>query len=80
MSHPAVVNVAWVPGATIVGLPVRLTLIDLVPTVLSLKEPRSPSAPDRSSGQRSPAVRGLYFVLVAWRLTPLWAVSPCPSR
>ncbi|WP_348613592.1 YccF domain-containing protein [Halobaculum rarum] len=70
---PAVVNVAWFLNATIVGLPIGIKLINLVPTVLSLKEPRSLSAPDRSRGQRSLVVRGLYFVFVGWWLSFLWA-------
>lgn len=70
---PAVVNVAWFLNATIIGLPLGIKLINLVPTVLTLKEPRSLSAPDDARGQRSLLVRGVYFVLVGWWLSLLWA-------
>ena len=70
---PAVVNVAWFLNATIIGLPFGIKLINLVPTVLSLKEPRSLTTPEAGRGQRSLLVRGVYFVLVGWWLSWLWA-------
>ncbi|MFB9826236.1 MULTISPECIES: YccF domain-containing protein [Halobaculum] len=70
---PAVVNLAWFLNATVIGLPLGIKLINLVPTVLTLKEPRSLSAPDDARGQRSLLVRGVYFVLVGWWLSLLWA-------
>jgi len=70
---PAVVNVAWFLNATVIGLPLGIKLINLVPTVLSLKEPRSLSAPEDGRGQRSLFVRGVYFVVVGWWLSLLWA-------
>ena len=44
-----------------------------MPTVLSLKEPRSLTTPEAGRGQRSLLVRGVYFVLVGWWLSWLWA-------
>jgi uncharacterized membrane protein YccF (DUF307 family) len=70
---PAVVNVAWFLCATVVGAPIGVKLINLVPTVLTLKEPRSLADPDAAAGQHSLAVRALYFVLVGWWLGWLWA-------
>ncbi len=70
---PLVVNVAWLLNATIIGLPLGIKLINLVPTVLSLAEPRSLTAPDSARGQRSLVVRGLWFVLVGWWLSLIWA-------
>ena len=71
---PAVVNVAWFLCATVVGAPLGVKLINLVPTVLSLREPRSLTEPDApTAGQRSLLVRGVYFVLVGWWLSWLWA-------
>ena len=70
---PAVVNVAWFLNATVIGLPLGIKLINLVPTVLSLKEPRSLSAPEGGRGQRSLLVRGVYFLVVGWWLSLLWA-------
>jgi len=38
---PALVNVAWFCNATIVLIPVGIKLTNLVPTALTLAEPRS---------------------------------------
>ncbi|KTG29363.1 YccF domain-containing protein [Haloferax profundi] len=70
---PAVVNVAWFLNATIIGLPLGIKLINLVPTVLSLKEPRALGNPDAAKGQRSLVVRGVYFLFVGWWLSWFWA-------
>ena len=71
---PAVVNVAWFLNATVILLPVGIKLINLVPTVLTLREPRSViDADSTGAGQRSLLVRGVYFLLVGWWLSWLWA-------
>ncbi|SFR33192.1 YccF domain-containing protein [Halogeometricum limi] len=70
---PVVVNVAWALNATIVLLPLGIKLINLVPTVLTLKEPRSLSRPESVRGQRSLLVRAVYFVFVGWWLSFVWA-------
>jgi len=70
---PAVVNAAWFLCATVVGAPLGIKLINLVPTVLTLKEPRSLVDPEAATGQRSLAVRAVYFVFVGWWLGWLWA-------
>jgi len=70
---PVLVNVAWFCTATILLIPVGIKLINLVPTALTLAEPRSLSEPDTARGQQSLATRALYFVLVGWWLSWLWA-------
>jgi uncharacterized membrane protein YccF (DUF307 family) len=70
---PVVVNAAWFLCATVVGAPIGVKLINLVPTTLTLKEPRSLGDPTAARGQRSFAVRALYFVFVGWWLGWLWA-------
>jgi len=70
---PIVVNVAWLLNVTVIGIPIGVKLINLVPTVLTLKEPRSLTEPALAVGQRSLLVRGLYFVFVGWWLSFLWA-------
>jgi uncharacterized membrane protein YccF (DUF307 family) len=70
---PAVVNAAWFLNATLVGIPLGVKLINLVPTVLTLKEPRSMSAPETSRGQRPLLVRAVYFVFVGWWASLIWA-------
>jgi uncharacterized membrane protein YccF (DUF307 family) len=70
---PIVVNVAWALNVTVVLIPLGIKLINLVPTALTLAEPRSLSKPDSGRGQRSLLVRAVYFVLVGWWLSFLWA-------
>jgi uncharacterized membrane protein YccF (DUF307 family) len=70
---PLVINVAWFLNATIILLPLGIKLINLVPTVLTLKEPQSLLDPEASRGQRSLLVRALYFVAFGWWLSWLWA-------
>ncbi|EMA05845.1 YccF domain-containing protein [Haloferax denitrificans] len=70
---PAVVNVAWFLNATVIGIPLGVALINLVPTVLSLKEPKTRLDPDSGRGQRSLVVRAVYFVFVGWWLSWIWA-------
>jgi len=70
---PIVVNTAWLLNVTVVLLPIGIKLINLVPTVLTLAEPRSLSEPESARGQRSLAVRAIYFVFVGWWISLLWA-------
>jgi len=70
---PIVVNTAWLLNVTVVLLPIGIKLINLVPTVLTLAERRSLSDPESGQGQRSLVVRAIYFVLVGWWLSLLWA-------
>ncbi|PSP94038.1 hypothetical protein BRC91_07375 [Halobacteriales archaeon QS_4_62_28] len=68
---PTLVNVAWLLNATVVLLPVGIKLINLVPTALTLAEPRS-LGDTGSASQPSLAVRATYFVLIGWWLSWLW--------
>ena len=70
---PAVVNLAWFLMATVVLLPVGIKLVNYVPTVLTLKEPRRIRDPEGGRGQRSLLVRAVYFVFVGWWLSWIWA-------
>lgn len=70
---PLVVNLAWALNATVVLIPLGIKLVNLVPSVLTLKEPRSRTVPDAARGQRSLLLRAVYFVLVGWWLSFLWA-------
>jgi uncharacterized membrane protein YccF (DUF307 family) len=70
---PIVVNVAWALNVTVILIPLGIKLVNLVPTALTLAEPRSLSAPESARGQRSLLVRAVYFVLVGWWLSFAWA-------
>ncbi|MFT4891100.1 MAG: uncharacterized membrane protein YccF (DUF307 family) [Halobacteriales archaeon] len=70
---PLVVNLAWGLNLTVILAPIGIKLINLVPTVLTLAEPRSVSDPAVARGQRSRPVRAVYFVLVGWWAGFLWA-------
>jgi uncharacterized membrane protein YccF (DUF307 family) len=70
---PVVVNIAWFLNATVLLIPLGIKLINLVPTVLSLAEPRSLDDTEDASGQSPLALRAVYFVLVGWWLSWLWA-------
>jgi len=70
---PLVVNVAWALHATIVLIPLGIKVINLVPTVLTLKQPASVADPDGGRDQHSLAVRAAWFLLVGWWASFLWA-------
>ena len=70
---PIVINLAWLLTVTIVLAPLGIKLVNLVPTALTLKEPRSMANPELARGQHSLLVRAIYFVVVGWWLSFLWA-------
>lgn len=70
---PIVVNVAWFLNVTVIGIPLGIKLVNLVPTALTLKEPRSLSEDDFRTGQHSLLTRAVYFVFVGWWASFLWA-------
>jgi uncharacterized membrane protein YccF (DUF307 family) len=70
---PVLVNAAWLLGLTVILLPISVKLINLVPTALTLKTPKSTLDPDSARGQRNLLVRALYLVFVGWWLSFLWA-------
>ena len=73
--------VAWALNATIIGLPLGLWMIDRVPQVLTLKSRPGAWVLDLKNGrsryvsvkQRSWVIRGVYFLLIGWWLSLLWA-------
>lgn len=67
------VNVAWFFMVTVVLAPVGIKLLNLVPTALTLLESRSRLDPEAGRGQHSLVVRAIYFILVGWWASWLWA-------
>lgn len=62
----AVVSVAWLLSAATVGIPFNAALVNLVSTMLSLKELKTRLDPDSGHSQRSVVIRAVYFVSVGW--------------
>jgi uncharacterized membrane protein YccF (DUF307 family) len=77
------INVAWFLNATIIGLPVGLWMLNRVPQVLTLrptkhviiayKHGEQVRVHVQSLPQRPWLLRLLYFVLIGWWLSWLWA-------
>jgi uncharacterized membrane protein YccF (DUF307 family) len=70
---PILVNIAWLLMVTVLLIPIGVKLINLVPTALTLKEPRSVIEPEEARAQTSLLLRAVYFVLVGWWLSFIWA-------
>ncbi|MFB6136549.1 MAG: YccF domain-containing protein [Halobacteriaceae archaeon] len=70
---PMLVSFAWALNATVVGIPLGVKVVNLVPTALTLAEPRSREAPESARGQHSLLVRAAYFLLVGWWFSAAWA-------
>ncbi len=73
--------VAWVLNLTIIGLPLGLMMIDLVPQVLTLKARSGVYVDEGGTGRRYVAtaqrpfvVRAIYFVLIGWWLSLVWSI------
>ncbi len=75
--------VAWVLMITIIGLPLGIAMLNMVPKVIALREPERQIRVIRREDGRMvlqdvdrPQVhfllRALYFILVGWWLSALW--------
>ncbi len=77
------INVAWFLNLTIIGLPMGLWMLNRVPQVLTLRpikqlvvtDERASEVQLRTEGlpQHPWPVRLVYFVLIGWWLSLLWA-------
>lgn len=66
------INVAWVLTVTVVLLPIGIKIINRVPYLLTLKRRDTGIDPD-GRAQTSLLVRAVYFVLVGWWASLVWA-------
>jgi uncharacterized membrane protein YccF (DUF307 family) len=74
--------VAWVLNLTVVGLPLGVWMLNRVPQVLTLKAMRGAFIADDLSGQTTYQsqkqvfflLRLLYFVVIGWWFSLLWAI------
>ena len=66
--------VAWILMATVIGLPLGLVMLNMLPRVIALRVPRHEL--DDLSGdprpQRNFIIRALYFLLIGWWASFLW--------
>ena len=77
------INVAWFLNLTIIGLPLGVWMLNRVPEVLTLRPgrhllvalERGERIEIRTEGlpQRPWPIRALYFVIIGWWLSWLWA-------
>jgi uncharacterized membrane protein YccF (DUF307 family) len=78
------INVAWLLNATIIGLPLGVWMLNRVPQVLTLRPVRQIVMTDYGRGdqvrvritklpQHSLLLRLVYFLLIGWWLSFLWA-------
>ncbi|WP_312908752.1 YccF domain-containing protein [Natronosalvus caseinilyticus] len=73
-------TVAWVLNLSIIGLPVGIKMINVVPKVLTLKDPEDDIVVDADGNvvgsakkdQHSLVVRGVWFVFVGWWASGIW--------
>jgi len=66
------INVAWILNVTVVLLPLGIKIINRVPYLLSLKRRDTDVGAD-GTARTSLLVRAVYFVLVGWWASLLWA-------
>ena len=75
--------VAWLLMVTIIGIPLGVAMLNMLPKVIALREPtQQVTITRRSDGglvrreiapeQINIVLRALYFVLVGWWLSALW--------
>jgi uncharacterized membrane protein YccF (DUF307 family) len=66
------VVVAWLFILTLIGMPVGLWMLSMMPQVMTLRQqrPRPPAGVGRSAAGF--AVRAVYFVLIGWWASLLW--------
>ena len=77
---------AWALNVTIIGLPLGLWILNRIPTVMTLRPMRRDLMVDRRADgreivrvsdrpQASLLVRAIWFLLIGWWLSGLWAAA-----
>lgn len=64
--------VAWVFNLTLIGLPLGLWMLTMMPQVMTLRQARPQQQKSLGQSATSMAVRAVYFVLIGWWLSLLW--------
>ncbi|EMA52189.1 hypothetical protein [Halococcus salifodinae] len=75
-------GISWLLNLTIIGIPLGIKMINMVPKVLTLKSTQNTqivtigdtgsSVEVHGPSQRSLVVRGVYFLLVGWWASGIW--------
>lgn len=75
-------GIAWLLNVTIIGIPLGIKMINMVPKILTLKNARrtqiitvdelGTNVETQGSEQRSLVVRGVYFLLIGWWASGIW--------
>lgn len=63
--------IAWLLNLTLLGLPLGMKMLSMLPQVMTLRAERGVSPPPDRSGAGF-VVRAVYFVLIGWWLSFLW--------
>jgi uncharacterized membrane protein YccF (DUF307 family) len=63
--------IAWLFNLTLLGLPLGMKMLSMLPQVMTLRAERDVRPPPDRSGA-SFVVRAVYFVLIGWWLSLLW--------
>jgi uncharacterized membrane protein YccF (DUF307 family) len=75
--------IAWVLMVTVIGLPLGLWMVNRIPQVMTLKEPRTTTRVTVVNGvavvqhnvdQAPFLLRAIYFLLVGWWLSLVWMI------
>ncbi|MFB6222772.1 MAG: YccF domain-containing protein [Haloarcula sp.] len=65
-------SVAWLLNVTIIGIPLGIKMINMVPLVLTLKRRDQLVEESNGSSQYSLPVRAVWFVLIGWWASGVW--------
>jgi uncharacterized membrane protein YccF (DUF307 family) len=66
------VIVAWLLNLTLIGLPLGLWMLTMMPQVMTLRQDRPAARRSLPHSATSFAMRTVYFVLIGWWLSLLW--------
>jgi uncharacterized membrane protein YccF (DUF307 family) len=64
--------IAWLLNMTLIGLPLGLWMLNVLPQVMTLRQERRGLQKPTDHSGASFAVRAIYFVLIGWWLSLIW--------
>jgi uncharacterized membrane protein YccF (DUF307 family) len=65
-------GIAWLLNLTLIGLPLGLWMLSMMPQVMTLKQGRPAPRTSLPTSAASIAVRAVYFLLIGWWLSLVW--------